>query len=132
MKKETPPEPASPAAESDLRVLITAEEAYPEMERAFLAARSEIWGCFRVFDLATKLRSAEGKAIGTDWFDLILHVLKRGVAIRMVLSDFDPIFAPRLHRMSWKARRAFIAVSELAGPSAQLHVTNATHSARVG
>ncbi|MEL6800571.1 MAG: phospholipase D-like domain-containing protein [Pseudomonadota bacterium] len=116
----------------DLQVLITAEEVYPEMERAFLAAKREIWASYRVFDLSTKLRSAEGQAVGETWFDLIVEVLKRGVALHMVLSDFDPILAPKLHCASWKSRRAFVAAGEVVGPSAKLEVTNAVHAARVG
>lgn len=116
----------------DMQVLVTAEEAYPAMERAFLNAQTEICASYRVFDLFTKLRSDAARAIGDTWFDLIVHVLNRGVAIRMVLSDFDPILAPGLHCASWKARRAFIAAKEVAGPDAKLQVDNASHSARVG
>lgn len=116
----------------DVSVHLTAEEAYPAMERAFLEARREIWAGFRVFDLFTKLRSDEAKAVGETWFDLIAHVLDRGVALNFVLSDFDPIAAPELHAYSWDARRAFIAAAESVGPKARLSVVNATHSARVG
>ena len=38
-------------------VLLTAQEAFPVLERAFLGARTEIWARFRVFDLSTKLRA---------------------------------------------------------------------------
>ncbi|WP_223423065.1 phospholipase D family protein [Tateyamaria pelophila] len=117
---------------TDVELLITAEEVYPAMERAFLAAETEIWASYRVFDLSTKLRSDEGRAIGTTWFDLIVHILERGVSLHMVLSDFDPIIGPTLHCASWRARRAFIAAKEAAGPDAKLDVINATHSARVG
>ncbi|WP_113912117.1 phospholipase D-like domain-containing protein [Roseovarius dicentrarchi] len=116
----------------DVEVLLTAEEVYPAMERAFLSAQSEISAGYRVFDLSTKLRSEEGRAIGQDWFDLITHVLKKGVKMTFVLSDFDPVLAPELHYASWKSRRAFVNARELAGPQARLTVTNATHSARVG
>ncbi len=102
------------------------------MERAFLAAKSEVSAGYRVFDLSTKLRSDEGKAIGEDWFDLIVHVLRKGVSMFFVLSDFDPVLAPGLHCASWRSRRAFVSARELAGPSARLTVTNAAHSARVG
>ncbi|WP_254684914.1 phospholipase D family protein [Tateyamaria omphalii] len=125
------PRPTTPA-QSDVQILITAAETYPEMERAFLAAEREIWASYRVFDLATKLRSDEGRAIGETWFDLIVHVLRRGVRLNMVLADFDPILAPKLHCAAWTARRAFIAAGEAAGPDADLHVVNATHSGRVG
>jgi phospholipase D1/2 len=117
---------------SDLRVLVTAEEAYPEYERAFLAAKREIWAGFRVFDLFTELRSDEAREVGEIWFDLIVHVLERGVAVNIVLSDFDPILAPELHRASWWSRRAFEAAREVAGEGAKLNVLNAVHSARVG
>ncbi|MBF9028867.1 phospholipase [Rhodobacterales bacterium HKCCE3408] len=115
-----------------LRVLITAGEAYPEMERAFLAAEREIWASFRVFDLSTRLRSQEGREIGETWFDLVVHLLERGIALHVALSDFDPIMVPNLHCMSWQARRAFIAAGEIAGPGAKLDLANAVHSVRVG
>ncbi|WP_255006723.1 phospholipase D-like domain-containing protein [Roseovarius sp. M141] len=102
------------------------------MERAFLSAQTEISAGYRVFDLSTKLRSDEGRAIGEDWFDLIVHVLRNGVAVRFILADFDAVLAPELHYASWKSRRAFVFARELAGPGARLSVTNATHSARVG
>ena len=113
-------------------VLVTAAEAYPALERAFLSARSEIVAGFRVFDLKTRLRSPEALAIGQTWFDLVIHTLRRGVAIRIVLSDFDPVARPRLHRATWRTVRMFWAAAELAGPEARLVVVPATHSAVAG
>ena len=132
MLKQAPTDPEADAGLEDLQVLITGEEAYPEMERAFLGATTEIWASFRIFDLFTKLRSEEGRRVGDTWFDLVVHVLRCGVKLRVVLSDFDPIFAPKLHRSAWAARRAFIAAAEVAGPEAPIKLTNATQSARVG
>ncbi|MGR3512008.1 MAG: phospholipase D family protein [Paracoccaceae bacterium] len=123
-------EPAHDA--DDLQIFITAAEAYPEMERAFLHAKREIWASYRVFSLSTRLRSEEARHIGDTWFDLLVHVLKKGVSLHFVLSDFDPILAGDLHCASWQARRAFIAAAEVAGPDARLSVVNAVHSARVG
>lgn len=114
------------------RVLLTAAEAYPEYERGVLAAQSEIRGCFRVFDPRTRLRSPEALAVGETWFDLILHALRRGVAIDLVISDFDPIGAPDLHRATWRTVRLLMAARELAGPQARLTVTPALHPARTG
>lgn len=114
------------------QVFITASEAYPALERAFLEARSEIVAGFRVFDLKTRLRSPEGLAIGKTWFDLVIHTLKRGVAIRIVISDFDPVARPRLHRATWRSMRMFCAAAELAGPGARLTVTPSMHAAVVG
>lgn len=114
------------------RILISAAEAFPDMERAFLAAKKEIWASFRVFNLWTKLRSDEAKAIGKTWFDLIVHILRRGVKINMALSDFDAVMAPDLHCETWESVRAFIAAQEVAGPDAPLTMLAAAHPARVG
>ena len=111
---------------------MTAAEAYPVLERAFLSARAEIVAGFRVFDLKTRLRSPEALAIGRSWFDLVIHTLRRGVAIRIVLSDFDPVARPRLHRATWRTVRMFWAAADLAGPGARLVVVPSTHSAVAG
>jgi len=132
MLKTPPDSPVEASDLTDLRLLFTAEEAFPALERAFLEAKSEIWASFRVFDLETKLRSEEGRAVGDDWFDLLVHVLTKGVSVHMALSDFDPILKTKLHNASWKARRMFIGAEEVAPPDAKLNVLNATHSARVG
>lgn len=115
-----------------MEVLLTAAEAYPAFERAVLAAQSEVWGSFRIFDLRTRLRSPEARAIGETWFDLVAHSLARGVRWRMVISDFDPVARPALHRGTWASVRRFWAAAEVAGEAADLRVTAAMHSAVTG
>lgn len=114
------------------RVLLTASEAYPELERSFLEARTEIWASFRIFDLATKLRSDAARAVGETWLDLVAQVLSRGVRIRFVLSDFDPIARPELHRIAWRSLRQFAAAREIAGRRADLDCRVAMHPSRTG
>ncbi len=104
--------PEAPGPIRDFTPLVTAAEAFPALERCFLAARSEIRASFRVFDLTTKLHSREGLAIGETWFDLVVAVLRRGVTIDLTLCDFDPIVARPLHRQSWKSARQFIAAND--------------------
>lgn len=116
----------------DIQVLLTASEAFPVLERAFLDAEKQITAGFRIFDLSTKLRSKEAREVGEDWFDLIVHTLERGVSLTLILSDFDPILANELHVASWKSRRAFMAVREVAEGRYHLRVINAAHPARVG
>ncbi|HEY6917833.1 MAG TPA: phospholipase, partial [Tabrizicola sp.] len=106
--------------EPQVEILVTAAEAYPALERAFLDARHEIVAGFRVFDLKTRLRSVEARKVGSTWFDLMIHTLRRGVSVRIVLSDFDPIARPRLHRATWRTVRMFWAAAEMAGPAARL------------
>lgn len=114
------------------RPLLTAAQAYPALEREFLSARVEIWASFRVFDVTTRLRSAQGRAVGETWLDLIVHTLRRGVAIHLVISDFDPLARPALHRGTWASVRRLIAAAEIAGPDARLEVVPAMHPARTG
>ncbi len=115
-----------------MRVLLTASEAFPALEVEFLEARTEIWASFRVFDLDTRLHSKAARKIGKTWFDLVEHTLKRGVAIRMVITDFDPTARARMHQVTWKTVRRFLAAAELAGPKADLRVIPAMHSAQTG
>ncbi|PZQ52617.1 MAG: phospholipase [Rhodovulum sulfidophilum] len=114
-----------------VRPLVTAHEGFPELERLFLAAEREIWAGFRVFDLRTRLRSAEGRAIGATWLDLVVHRLRAGVRIHFILADFDPALATRLHRDTWRSVRQFAAAREIAG-GAGLRVLAVRQPARAG
>ncbi|MFW5642154.1 MAG: phospholipase D family protein [Roseicyclus sp.] len=120
------------AAKPLIEPLITAAEAYPAMERAFLDTKNEIWAGYRVFDLFTKLRSEEGRAIGETWFDLVVHKLRRGVHFHLALSDFDPIMGTALHHDTWQSMRALLAAAEVAGERAKIDIVAAAHPARVG
>lgn len=116
----------------ETQIFLTASSSYPALEQQFLQARSHIAAGFRVFDPRTKLRSDAGRTIGEDWYDLIAHTLRRGVAIRMILTDFDPIVRPDDHRMTWNAVRRFISAGEASGRPDLLHITPAMHPARIG
>lgn len=116
--KDAAPEAAARDDTGELltaRPFITAYEAYPELERLFLGAKTEIWAGFRIFDLRTKLRSPEGQAIGETWYDLIVHRLRAGVKFHLILADFDPALATTLHRGTWRTVRQFCAAREAAG-----------------
>ncbi|MEX3016155.1 phospholipase [Gymnodinialimonas hymeniacidonis] len=116
---------------SELEVHFTASEAFPAFERLCLAASKTICGCFRVFDPSTALHSDEAREIGTTWFELLLHVLNRGVKIDLTVSDFDPIIATEDHRRSWQTARQLAALNELS-TGARLTFAIAMHPARVG
>ncbi|UWQ18992.1 phospholipase D-like domain-containing protein [Jannaschia sp. M317] len=121
------PGPTVPA----LLPLLTAQEAFPAFEEAVLDAHEEIVCGFRIFDFATRLRSPRARAVGADWFDLILDALRRGVTFRLVLSDFDAVVGEHLHGLTWRSLRAAAALRELAPPGAQLDVSAALHPARL-
>ncbi|WP_311200375.1 phospholipase D family protein [Jannaschia sp. W003] len=115
-----------------VEILVTAAEAYPAFERLVLGARREITAGFRIFDMSTRLRSDEAQAVGRDWFDLLLHVVRRGVRLRLLLSDFDPVVGTELHGLTWRTMRQAAALAELAGPDARIEAIASLHPARIG
>ncbi len=125
-----PPEPEEPI--ESLKVYLTAEEAFPAFEQAFLDAEREISGSFRVFDLNTRLRSPQARKIGETWFDLLSHTLERGVAVRLVVSDFDPVAAPDLHQLAWSTQRQVADLRDRVKRDVKLEFTVALHDACAG
>jgi phosphatidylserine/phosphatidylglycerophosphate/cardiolipin synthase-like enzyme len=102
---EGAPEEAPFPMREDCRVtpLIEAADMYPALERLVLGAESHVHLAFRIFDPTTKTRSAESKALGLpDWTAIIRHVVMRGVVVRLLLADFEPVMAHDLHAGSWK------------------------------
>src|SRR3546814_18786295 len=86
---------------------------YPELEHLLLDARETVWLSLRVFDPDTKLRSKRSKKLGlSDWSALIAHTVKRGVEVRILLSDFEPVLADYLHAGSWCTYRTIRAIIE--------------------
>ena len=89
---------------------------------------------FRIFDLSTPLYSPRGRAVGRDWFDLVIHTLKRGVDVHLALADFDPVVAAETHRLTWRSIRMLVAAAEVArgeGAAGRLHAAAAMHPASV-
>ncbi|SIN87321.1 phospholipase D-like domain-containing protein [Vannielia litorea] len=126
----------SPAGMTDgaPHLLITAREAYPVFEALVLGAQRRVSMSFRVFDLRTRLHSAAGLAIGNTWADLLADALRRGVSLRLVIADFDPIGAAELHRSTWRTMRQCAGLREIAGKvgTGALEVIAARHPARIG
>ncbi|MFW8633537.1 phospholipase D-like domain-containing protein [Cribrihabitans pelagius] len=128
---------ASGAAETvgaDFEVLITAGEAWPAFERAVLAARREISASFRLFNFTTELLSPEARAVGSTWADLVADALRRGVRVRLVVSDFDAVMAAPLHAAAQKtlAQAAALTAELSADEAARLSVSASLHPARAG
>ena len=89
----------APIEGGGVRALITAEEAFPLLERRVAAARRTVDLSFRIFDTRTRLRTEEARAAcaGEDWADLLAALAGRGVKVRVLISDFDPIGGAALH-----------------------------------
>ncbi len=113
-------------------VLLTAQEAYPALERQFLAANTEIAAGFRILDVTTKLRSPEACELGETWFDLIVETLNRGVRISIAITDFDPVVRLENHQYTWRCVRQLHAAAEASRHPELLSVSASMHPARVG
>jgi phospholipase D1/2 len=116
----------------DLRVMLTAQEAYPYLESLFLQAQDRIAFSFRVFDPDTPLLSPEARRTGDTWAELVMHTLDRGVSVRGVISDFDPVGAPELHRATHRSLRRLAAAAAARGCEARLDIAAHMHPARAG
>lgn len=121
-----------PTAPRTFDVLLTAQEAFPALEREFLNAKNEIAAGFRIFDPTTKLRSAEALQIGDTWCDLITDTLNRGVKLSLVITDFDPVARPNDHIYTWKCVRGVEQAGQKSSNPSLLTVHAAMHPARVG
>jgi len=95
-----PSAPVRPAG--DIKPLIEASTAYPVMEEMVIGAQRTAHLAFRIFDPATRARSEAARQRGFhDWGDILIDAAKRGVAVRALLSDFEPVMAHELHRLGW-------------------------------
>lgn len=84
--------------------LIEAAELYPAFERLVLGAKRSVWLAFRVFDPDTGTKSQDARDLGlADWTALLRHAVERGVEVRILLTDFEPIMADYLHAGSWSS-----------------------------
>jgi phospholipase D1/2 len=108
--------------------LITAAEGFPALERLVNATREDLVMSFRIIDPTTRLRDPEVRAQGLDtWSDLIAHTARRGVRIRLLIADFDPIFTSGLHRNAWASASGFADVA-----TGDTQILCATHGQQAG
>lgn len=111
-----------------LTPLITAAEGFPALERLAASAEEELLLSFRILDPKTRLRAEELTEMGLEtWADLIAWLSRRGVRIRILIADFDPIFTSGLHRNAWVCASGFADVVQ-----GDAQVICAPHSQRAG
>ncbi len=115
--------------------LIEAAAMFPAFEELVLGAQMSVWLAFRVFDPATRAHSEAAKALGlADWSAILGHVIKRGVEVRILLSDFEPILADHLHAGSWHSFRSLRKMAEEfdAAETKLLQLVVAQHEGELG
>lgn len=82
--------------------LIEAAEMYPALEELVLGANESVYFAFRIFDPTTKARSEQARKRGLeDWTAVLKDAVLRGVTVRLLLTDFEPVMANDLHAGSW-------------------------------
>ena len=114
-----------------MQVLLTASDAIQALETAFLDADRQITVSFTQFDPTTPLQTARARAIGDNWADLVGHVLARGVAVSLTISDFDCLLYPAAHRSAAQSVRHLQQVAAQSG-GATLIVRTAQHDGETG
>ena len=91
--------------------LIEAADMFPALEHLVLDAEKSVWMSFRIFDPDTKTRSERAREKGLDdWAALLLDAVERGVEVRILLADFEPVLADYLHAGSWSTYRRIRAI----------------------
>lgn len=89
--------------EPSLEPLLTAEQIFPAMESAILSAKKQVYISLHIFSARTRTRSAEAHQLRLqNWGELLAHALKRGVRIRLLLNDFDPVGMADMHASVWE------------------------------
>ena len=98
--------PSPPRTGCKVTPLIEAADMFPTLEHLVLDAKVSVWLSFRIFDPDTKTRSDRARDLGLeDWGALIRHAVGRGVEVRILLADFEPVLADYLHAGSWHTYR---------------------------
>jgi phospholipase D1/2 len=110
-----------PAAKAGCEVtpLIDRVHALREMEIAVLAAKRSVAfsGWLFISDAPLQSDSVRSATGGSTWLDLLTFIAARPdspAVVRLILSDFDPLMEPNLHRLSWRA------ITALAGARSSL------------
>lgn len=115
--------------------LIEAAAMYPALEEMVLDAKASVWMSFRIFDPDTKTRSDRAKAKKLkDWSALIADAVGRGVEVRILLADFEPVLADHLHAGSWSS---FLGIRKIVegldeGKRDQLQLMVVQHEGELG
>ncbi len=87
--------------------LITGSETYAALEEAIASASESIHLAYWTVDATMPLISEAGSVDGDDWCALLTDAVRRGTEVKLILSDFDPIFANGEHRGTWYSYRRF-------------------------
>lgn len=96
---------------TNFKPLIDGDTIFRKFEHAILKAKKHVLIAFWQLDPGTKTLTNLAKKKGfITWGDLIVGMAKRGVKIRVMVSDFDPIIQHGIHLKVWNNYRNFVTV----------------------
>jgi phosphatidylserine/phosphatidylglycerophosphate/cardiolipin synthase-like enzyme len=127
--------PSPPRTGCRVVPLIEASNMFPALEQLVLDATSSVWLSFRIFDPETETHSQRARSMGLlDWGSLIHHAVARGVEVRILLADFEPVLADHLHAGSWHTFRRLrdIAASLPEATRERLQLIVIQHEGEIG
>lgn len=89
--------------------LIGGQETFAAIEMAISKARKTVHMAYWTLDPAMK---ASSKVKAETLTDLMRDVIDRGVKLRIVVADFDPVIGTFFHLDAWKSYRKLIAIGD--------------------
>jgi phosphatidylserine/phosphatidylglycerophosphate/cardiolipin synthase-like enzyme len=111
---------------STVRPLIDGYATFQAIEVAIAKATTSVhfapWSCNASLRLQAKddvnkalaAAAPKSKPSAATWKDLLAAVAARGVDVRILMTDFDPVLKNDLHRICWEAYREFRAAAKAA------------------
>lgn len=93
----------------DVRPLIGGKATYAEIEKSIQAAQKSVHMAYWTLD--PDLPTTGSVSAGT-LSELMRSVLERGVEVRIVIADFDPVIGMMFHRDAWRSYRKLIAIAD--------------------
>ena len=119
--------------------LVDACATYDALERALLEATTSIWIAHWSFDpiFDTQSAAARGAHVVT-WTALLTDAVERGVSVRILINDFDPVVEYSWHLEAWQAYRHLLKAADEAAAGAvgfdraRFQVLVSMHPAQLG
>ncbi|MEW5420847.1 phospholipase D family protein [Amorphus sp. 3PC139-8] len=115
--------------------LVEASSAFPVMETLILGAHNTASLAFRILDPDTKTHSEAASERGlSSWGEVFVDAAMRGVHLRILLADFEPVMAHDLHRLAWRNARRIMAYADRLPPDApgEIDLLVALHEGELG
>jgi phosphatidylserine/phosphatidylglycerophosphate/cardiolipin synthase-like enzyme len=108
--------------------LVDGVKIFSELEALIDGAKSSVLLAYWAIDFSTKLVTDASR----NWFDLLIAAAGRGVKVRVILNDFDPLLKAADHSGIWKGFAGLMfAASRAKLAAGALEVVIAHHPAQI-